>query len=34
MVCRFKNPGSAREREPIAVNDQDFKNDAHRTAIP
>jgi hypothetical protein len=34
MVGRFKNPGTTWEREPIAVNDHDFKKDAHGTAIP
>ncbi len=34
MVGRFKNNGSTWEREPVAVNDHDFKKDASGTAIP
>ena len=34
MVGRFKNPGTTWEREPVAVNDHDFKKDARGTAIP
>jgi len=34
MVGRFKNAGATWEREPVAVNDHDFKKDARATAIP
>jgi hypothetical protein len=34
MVGRFKNAGTTWEREPIPVNDHDFKTDARGVAIP
>lgn len=34
MVGCFKNSGSTWEREPVPVNDHDFKKDARGTAIP
>ena len=34
MVGRFKNPGSAWSREPVEVNDHDFRSDAVGMAIP
>jgi hypothetical protein len=34
MVGRFKNPGTAWSREPVEVNDHDFRSDAVGMAIP
>jgi len=34
LVGRFKNPGVAWNREPVAVNDHDFRSDALGLAIP
>jgi len=34
LVGRFKNPGAAWNREPVAVNDHDFPSDAIGKAIP
>lgn len=34
LVGNFKNPGTAWNREPIAVNDHDFRSDAIGVAIP
>ena len=34
LVGTFKNPGTAWHTEPIAVNDHDFRSDAHGIAIP
>jgi len=34
MVGRFKNAGTTWEREPVAVNDHDFRKDAQGVAIP
>lgn len=34
LVGRFKNDGTTWEREPVAVNDHDFRSDAQGIAIP
>ena len=34
LVGRFKNPGAAWSREPVEVNDHDFRSDAVGMAIP
>lgn len=34
LVGRFKNPGSTWERDPVLVNDHDFRSDADGIAVP
>lgn len=34
LVGAFRNPGSKWDREPVLVNDHDFRSDAHGIAIP
>jgi len=34
MLGRFKNAGATWERNPVLVNDHDFKQDAHGVAVP
>jgi hypothetical protein len=34
MIGQFKNPGASWNRQPLYVNDHDFRSDAHGIAVP